>query len=114
MRILRALHAIRIVQAERGSTVEPSRELDELIHGCADALRSLYEDNQDSLKVADAEFLRSLYRSAEVALLGDPQSGVLAIHLDELVNAINTATESIALRQTDWQVHLTRGPSGGI
>jgi len=91
MRILRALHAIRI-EAERGSTVEPSRELDQLIHGCADALRSLYEDNQDSLKVPTPS-LRSLYRSAEVALLGDPQSGVLAIHLDELVNAINTATE---------------------
>ena len=68
MRILRALHAIRI-EAERGATVEPSSEFDQLIRGCADALRTLYEEDQDHVEVADRIFARSCgaqKRSCEV------------------------------------------------
>jgi hypothetical protein len=95
MRILRALHAIRI-EAERGLTIDPSRELDDLIEGLASALRTLYDNNDEEVR-SSRTGLRSLYRDA-VNSLNDPRgSEPLVIHLDELVNAINTATELAAV-----------------
>ena len=91
MRILRALHAIRI-EAERGLTIEPSRELDDLIEGLASALRTLYDNNDEEVR-SSRTGLRSLYRVAVNSLKDPRASEPLVIHLDELVNAINTATE---------------------
>jgi uncharacterized membrane protein YccC len=91
MRILRALHALRI-DAERGVTVNSSGELDRLCQGCGDALRSLYyngttNDNRPTIN------LRSLYHQAAESILEASGPESLVINLDELVNAINTATE---------------------
>ena len=91
MRILRALHAIRI-EAERGSTIEPSRALDDLVQGCTERLHALYEEDQGNLEGPTLN-LRSLFRSAQETLGERRESANLVIHLDELVNAINTATE---------------------
>jgi hypothetical protein len=85
------LHAIRI-EAERGSTVEPSRALDDLVQGCTERLHALYEEDQGNLEGPTLK-LRSLFRSAQETLGESRESANLVIHLDELVNAINTATE---------------------
>jgi uncharacterized membrane protein YccC len=91
MRILRALHAIR-TEAERGSTVESSSALDELIEGCTEVLRTLHEENPVTREI-EGPNLRSLFRAAEKSLDGSKGSKALAVNLDELVNAINTANE---------------------
>jgi uncharacterized membrane protein YccC len=91
MRILRALHAMRI-EAERGYTSEPASALDDLAQGCANALRSLH-DGQPEGAIASVNKLRALYREAAVFLTRSKGPESLSIHLDELTNAINTATE---------------------
>lgn len=90
MRILRALHAIRI-EAERGITIEAASVVDDLAQGCAYALRTLRESNEENK--APSASLRSLYRQTEKYLKASEGPESLSIHLDELVNAINTATE---------------------
>ena len=89
MRILRVSHALR-TEAERGVTAAPSPEFDALALACRTRLRELSE----SFHVAqhpEWPGLRPTYESAAraLALSGSPDS--IALHLDELVNAINTA-----------------------
>lgn len=95
LRIFRTTHALRI-EAERGATVGPILELDELLAGCLTALVQLSQwfDTEDRGPRSD---LRLLYRSAERTLtaIGAPAS--IAVHLDELVNAINTAAHLAGL-----------------
>ncbi|MFZ1062492.1 MAG: FUSC family protein [Acidimicrobiales bacterium] len=91
MRILRTLHAIR-VEAERGATVDSSRELEALRDGCTDALRALYDT--DAVKnTGTSTNLRSLYRTTVSSWPVTRATETLAIHLDELVNAIDTAAQ---------------------
>jgi uncharacterized membrane protein YccC len=90
MRILRALHAIRF-ETERGATVAVSNELDEMMKGCSRALQSLSQ--RDDFTVDESSVtLRTLYRRAVKSTGETPEAEVLLIHLDELVNAIDTAT----------------------
>lgn len=90
LRILRAVHALRI-EAERGATVEPFAELESLASACLDSLDGL--GNWFGAGVhAEAPALRPLYGAAEKALVRLGAAASIATHLDELVNAINTAT----------------------
>jgi uncharacterized membrane protein YccC len=90
MRMLRAIHALRI-EAERGSTVVQFEEFEALKGGALSALEDLgrwFLLESPSPPVS----LRPLYRATEKRLstVGAPVS--IASHLDELVNALNTAT----------------------
>lgn len=89
MRVLRVIHAMRI-DAERGVTIEVLNEYDALITSCLEALlrvSELFAGNDRSA----VEDLRSKYRVAEHQLHERAAPASLALHLDELVNAINTA-----------------------
>ena len=90
LRILRAIHALRI-DAERGATIAGSAEFEALSAGCLDALERLGDWFASQPHGAVVE-LRPLFESAERSLVrvGAPES--IALHLDELINAINTAS----------------------
>ena len=89
LRILRVSHALR-TEAERGVTAPPSLEFEALAHACRARLRQLSE-GFDVAQHREWSGLRSSYEAAARALahVGAPDS--IALHLDELVNAINTA-----------------------
>ena len=90
MRILRAIHAMRI-EAERGATVPAFDELETLTAACLDSLEGLgHWFSSETL--APLTSLRPLYRAAEKALIAADAPASIASHFDELVNAINTAT----------------------
>ena len=90
MRILRAIHAMRI-EAERGATVPAFDELETLTAACLDSLEGLgHWFSSETL--APLTSLRPLYRAAEKALIASGAPASIASHFDELVNAINTAT----------------------
>ena len=99
MRILRSIHALRI-EAERGATVLESVELESLKRACLASLDRL-GDWFASSTPGSTDPLRPLYRSAEQALArsGAPES--IASHLDELVNAINTATHLSGMAEAE-------------
>ncbi|HSN02217.1 MAG TPA: FUSC family protein [Acidimicrobiales bacterium] len=89
LRLLRATHALRI-DAERGATTPMSSDLAQLTSAIGASLQRL----SDLLASEDASAgidLRSLYVAAEASLVaaGAPES--IAVHLDEMVNATNTA-----------------------
>jgi len=90
LRIVRAIHALRI-EAERGATVRAFGELDALTTGFLDALDAL-GDPLAARPPRPAPELRGLFGATEHQLveLGAPPS--IGRHLDELVNAIDTAT----------------------
>lgn len=90
LRIARASHALRI-EAEQGTTVPPFDELDALGTGLLASLDALAHPSPDR-PTNMAPDLRALYRAMETAggNLGVPRS--IELHLDELVNATNTAT----------------------
>ncbi len=96
LRIVRAIHALRI-EAERGATVPAFCELDELSTGFLEALDALV-DLLATRQPGPALELRHLYRATEHRLveLGAPPS--IGRHLDELVNAIDTAMHLIGTR----------------
>ena len=89
MRILRATHALRI-DAERGATVAAFGELSELLSACVDALVRL-GDFFDARAYDAPVDLRALFDALEPALAQRGAPASVALHLDELVNAINTA-----------------------
>ncbi len=94
-RIIRATQALWI-DADRGATVDGFPELDELTKGLLEGLDDLTRKFSGDVVTRMPE-LRKLYRSAE-PLLGDrrvPPS--IALHLDELVNAIDTAAHLAGL-----------------
>jgi uncharacterized membrane protein YccC len=94
-RIIRATQALWI-DADRGATVDGFPELDELTKGLLEGLDDLARKFSGDVVTRMPE-LRKLYRSAE-PLLGDrrvPPS--IALHLDELVNAIDTAAHLAGL-----------------
>ncbi len=92
MRILRALHALRI-ESEQGFSVAAFDELDNLRKSCVATLEQLATHFEDATFHADAIALRPLYKSVTDTLVRTNAPISLNVHLDELVNAINTATE---------------------
>jgi uncharacterized membrane protein YccC len=89
LRILRAIHAMRI-EAERGATVSPFDEFDALTSACLSSLEGLgnwFGSGLHSKELA----LRPLFRATEKVLIQRNAPASIATHLDELVNAINTA-----------------------
>jgi uncharacterized membrane protein YccC len=94
MRVLRAIHALRI-DAERGATTSPTRELAGVLDGCREALGVLHGHFTDG-RAARWQGLRPAYRVAEERLARDGAPASIAVHLDELVNALNTAEHLIA------------------
>ncbi len=89
MRILRALHAIRI-EAERGANIGASVELDNFVLGCSVTLEMI--DNQLNHRVlSDQVNLRSLFRAVERRVETSHGPASLSVHIDELVNALDTA-----------------------
>jgi uncharacterized membrane protein YccC len=95
LRIARANHALR-VEAERGATVPAFDELDSLGAGFSRALGAL-ADGLAGRPPGPIPELRALYQSAESRLdsLGAPAS--IGLHLDELVNAVDTAVDLAGL-----------------
>jgi uncharacterized membrane protein YccC len=89
MRILRAIHAMRI-EAERGVTVEAFGELDALFDRSLQSLERLSHWFV-STPHSEVDDLRPLYKMAEKMLAEREAPTTIAAHLDELVNAINTA-----------------------
>ena len=89
LRILRATHALRI-EAERGAAVAPSEGFDALGDGCVSALQQLSEWF-DERPVESTLELRPLFLHAERDLVAIAAPPTIALHFDELVNAINTS-----------------------
>jgi uncharacterized membrane protein YccC len=88
-RIVRATQALWI-DGERGATVHPFVELDDLTVGLLEGLDSL--TNAFSAKpVGSMPQLRRLYRAVEQPLVDQSAPLSIGLHLDELVNAIDTA-----------------------
>lgn len=91
MRILRATHALR-TEAERGATVRDIPAVDALHEAFLTSLTSLEDWFADGT-VRRSPSLRAVFQTAENALEARNASASIAAHLDELVNAINTATQ---------------------
>jgi uncharacterized membrane protein YccC len=89
LRLLRAIHALRI-DAERGATTAMSSDLAHLVGAIGASLQRL----SDLLTSEDASAgidLRTLYVAAEASLVAADAPASIAVHLDEMVNATNTA-----------------------
>ena len=89
MRILRSLHALRI-EAEGGAVVERNDELDALESACFETLITLSGAAPPWTTPPD---LRHLYRHVERSLKARESPTSISLHLDELVNSLNTANE---------------------
>lgn len=88
-RIVRATQALWI-DGERGATVHPFVELNDLTVGLLEGLDRL--TNAFSAKpVGSMPQLRRLYRAVEQPLVDQGAPLSIGLHLDELVNAIDTA-----------------------
>jgi len=98
MRILRATHALRI-GAERGATTAPSSELSALVEACHETLDTLARHFADTA-ARRWQDLRPFYRSAEQRLATDGANPSIAVHFDELVNALNTAAHLVSTPAT--------------
>lgn len=94
MRVLRATHALRI-DAERGATAPASEELSDLVGRCDHALDTLAQHFAEGA-TPRWEGLRPAYRAAAERLGRDGSPATIALHFDELVNALNTAEHVIA------------------
>ncbi len=90
LRILRATHALRF-EAERGTTSVASTTIDDLRHNLVEALEHL----GDSHTTLDPRSTRTAFRAASSDLSRSAAPASLALNLDELVNAINTASHLI-------------------
>ncbi|HXY45416.1 MAG TPA: hypothetical protein VEH29_14600, partial [Acidimicrobiales bacterium] len=95
LRIVRAIHALRI-EAERGATVAAFDELDALSKGFLATLDAL-ADRLAGQTAGSVPELRRLYRAVEESLVERRAPPSIALHLDELVNAINTAVHLAGL-----------------
>jgi uncharacterized membrane protein YccC len=89
MRILRSLHALR-VDAENGVTIERSKELSEFETNAHETLQFLAGAAMAPSVLPD---LRTLYVHLDKVLRARGAPLSVATHLDELVNALNTATQ---------------------
>lgn len=98
LRIVRAIHAMRI-EAERGATVITFDEFERLGAGLVSALQILADwfSHHSPARVPD---LRLLYRTMEHPLSESGALPSVAVHLDELVNAIDTAVLIAGLKTT--------------
>ena len=90
LRIARVTHALRI-EAELGATIPTSAALRDLVDGALDAMVSLSRSLAEGVPVATLVDLRSCCTRVEATLDDDPHTDALRLHLDELVNAIDTA-----------------------
>jgi uncharacterized membrane protein YccC len=95
MRILRALHAIRI-EAERGAKVNTSEELDTFIDGCVVTL-AMIGDHLDHRTERAQPNLRALLRAVDASSEAPRAPVSLSANLDELVNALDTAVGLVQL-----------------
>jgi uncharacterized membrane protein YccC len=95
-RIVRATQGLWI-DAERGATISPFAALDELSMGLLTGLDNLANDfaGRPTTPMPD---LRALFRAVELALAHMEVAPSLALHLDELVNSIDTAAHLVGLK----------------
>jgi hypothetical protein len=98
MRILRSLHALR-VEGESGVRVERNDQLKDLETACHETLTVLAGAPATREEVPD---LRALFVQVERTLRDQAAPLSVPVHLDELVNAINTA------------YHMTRSVPTGL
>ena len=91
LRILRATHALRF-EADRGTTTTVSPALEELRHTLVTALENLGEVEPLTLTTSP----RAAFRVANDDLTHNEATASLSLNLDEIVNAINTASHLIA------------------
>jgi uncharacterized membrane protein YccC len=91
LRILRATHALRF-EAERGAMTTTSPALEQLRRTLVIALDQLGDDESSSPETSP----RAAYRSATTDLSQPDAPASIALNLDEIVNAINTASHLIA------------------
>ncbi len=89
LRIVRGTNALRI-EAEHGTTTSAFAELDALRSGLLDALAALADCFADR-PPRPLPDLRLLYQAMEQSADGIAMPGSIALHLDELVNATDTA-----------------------
>jgi len=90
LRIARASHALR-TEAEQGTTIPAFDELDALRGGLLEALAALVNCFADR-PPGPVPDLRQLYRAMEQSVGEIVMPRSIELHLDELVNATNTAT----------------------
>ena len=98
LRIARASHALRI-EAEHGTTISAFDELDALRAGLLEALAALADRLGDRPPRPLPE-LRPLYRAMEQSVGEVVMARSIELHLDELVNATNTATYLAGLMES--------------
>jgi hypothetical protein len=98
MRILRSLHALR-VEGESGVRVERNDQLKDLETACHETLTVLAGAPATREEIPD---LRALFVQVERTLRDQAAPLSVPVHLDELVNAINTA------------YHMTRSVPTGL
>jgi uncharacterized membrane protein YccC len=90
LRIARVTHALRI-EAELGATIATSAAFRDLIDGCLDAMVSLSHSLAEKSTIAVFVDLRWRCTQVEAILGNGDHADALRLHLDELVNAIDTA-----------------------
>ena len=95
LRILRAIHALRI-EAERGATISTLASVNSLSSSCVDSLERLGKWFSDQ-PFGPVNELRPLFLDAEQALSANNAPPSISLHFDELVNALNTATHLAGL-----------------
>jgi uncharacterized membrane protein YccC len=91
LRILRATHALRF-EAERGAVTTTTPALGQLRRTLVTALDQLGDDESSSPGTSP----RAAYRGANTDLTRPDSPASIALNLDEIVNAINTASHLIA------------------
>ncbi len=91
LRILRAAHALRF-EAERGAVIASTPPLEHLRFALVSALTQLGGED-----VASTSTPRAAYRSALADLTATTSPASIALNLDEIVNAINTASHLITV-----------------
>jgi uncharacterized membrane protein YccC len=94
-RIVRATQALWI-DGERGAKVDGFAEFDELVHGLLAGLDDLARTFSGD-PITPMPGLRKLYRQVEQPLRERDAAPSIALHLDELVNSIDTAAHLAGL-----------------
>jgi hypothetical protein len=94
-RIVRAAQGLWI-DAERGATILPFEAMDDLSTGLLTGLDNLANDfaGRPTTPMPD---LRALFRAVELAIAHKNVAPSIGLHLDELVNAIDTAAHLVGL-----------------
>ena len=99
-RIVRATQGLWI-DAERGATIAPFAALDDLSAGLLSGLDNLANDfsGRPTTPMPD---LRALFRAVELAIAQMDVAPSIGLHLDELVNAIDTAAHLVGLMTPEF------------